>query len=265
MRKLKDKLGYLMEHDDAHKFFSILIIINAIILGLETVPGISTGYGHILDIIDKFINCTFIAEIALRLIGNGPKFFKNGWNVFDFIVIGGTVFTFDPTFSAFRTLRILRLTEIMSLSKSMRVIVNAMIAIVPGMLHMAAVIALIFYIFALVGHDIFSVSNPDLFGTLGASMMTLLLILLGDGIGDAIHATMQTYEFSYIFFILYAAVMSFTLLNLLFGIIVDAVQSAAENEVSTNTNTTDKNDKILAAISKIDKHIKNIESKIQPL
>lgn len=172
MRKLKDKLGYLMEHDDAHKFFSILIIINAIILGLETVP---------------------------------------------------------------------------------------------GMLHMAAVIALIFYIFALVGHDIFSVSNPDLFGTLGASMMTLLLILLGDGIGDAIHATMQTYEFSYIFFILYAAVMSFTLLNLLFGIIVDAVQSAAENEVSTNTNTTDKNDKILAAISKIDKHIKNIESKIQPL
>lgn len=262
MKTIKSRLAYLMEHEDVHRFFSILIIVNAIILGLETIPAIAKEYGHLLNLIDRFINYAFILEVVLRLIGNGFKFFKNGWNIFDFIVIGSTVFTFDPTFSAFRTLKILRLTEIMSLSKSMRVIVNAMVAIVPGMLHMAAVIALMFYIFSLVGHDIFSISNPELFGTLGQSMMTLLLILLGDGIGDAIHATMQTYEFSYLFFILYAAVMSFTLLNLLFGIIVDAVQSAAEKEVDINNDEANIPDDILQSIQKIDQRLEKIEHKL---
>ena len=227
----------------------------------------SVVFGHEYN---KVITCirpeyTFVVEIALRLIGNGFKFFKSGWNIFDFIVIGGTMFAFDPTFSAFRTLRILRLTEIMSLSKSMRIIVNAMAAIIPGMFHMFIIIGLIFYIFALVGHDMFALSNPDLFGSLGKSMLTLLLILLGDGISDTMQATMQTYEFSYLFFIVYIAMMSFTLLNLLFGIIVDAVQSAAEKEVDISDDDDDcgaQAQKLMESINLIGKRLDRIEERL---
>ena len=252
MKNILQRLEDFMEHNTSHIVFAVLIAINAIILGLETIPCIYQKYGELLLDIDEIINYIFIVEVSLRMIGCGLKFFKNGWNVFDFIIVGGSLLASNSTFSVFRIFRILRLAEVISISKHMRVIVNALIAVLPGAMHMACVIGVVFYIFSLIGHDIFSQSNPDIFGTLPQSMMTLLLILLGDGIGDSIHATMSAHAYSYIFFIAYAAIMSFTLLNLLFGIVIDAVQSAAQNENNDDKPSDDVSNTLKQVLSKLD-------------
>lgn len=264
------KLEYTMEHENAHRCFSVLIILNAIVLGIETIPSVQPKYGAMLFGIDQCINYIFVIEVLLRILGSGKNFFKNGWNVFDFIVIGGSMISFNPAFSAFRTLRILRLTEIMSLSKHMRIIVKALVSTVPGVLHMLGVMGIIFYIFSLVAHDIFAASNPDIFGSFSQSMLTLLLILLGDGVGDTIHATMASYQYSFLFFIFYTAVMSFTFLNLLFGIVIDAVQSATEEENNAgrddaSTNLESYHKETIETLQKLQKQVDELADTVKSL
>jgi len=251
MKDFIQKLEHVMEHDRAHSFFAFLIILNAVFLGLETIPEIKSQYGNTLIVLDKTINYIFVIEITLRMIGMGKRFFKSGWNIFDVLVIGGSLIAVNSSISALRAFRIMRLTEILSLSKNMRIIVNAFVKAIPGAMHMALIIGMIFYIFSLIAHDLFSQSNPDMFGTLDQAMMKLLLILLGDGIGDAISATTEVYEHAYLFFLAYVSVMSFTLLNLLFGIIIDAIQSATENEENSDNNNEIDNAKIMEEISKL--------------
>ena len=65
-------------------FITIVIIINAITLGLETSPKIKTEFGFILSLIDRIALTIFTIELISKIVVYKLRFFKDGWNIFDF-------------------------------------------------------------------------------------------------------------------------------------------------------------------------------------
>jgi voltage-gated sodium channel len=248
MKEKLRRLEYIMEHETAHKVSATLIIINAIVLGLKTSAGLMSSYSDALNFIDKSMCAVFTVEVLLRIFGSNTKFFKNGWNVFDFSIMATSLISFSSGITAVRVLRVFRIAEVLSISKYMRLIVSSLAAALPGIMHVAVMLMLLFYVSAIAAFDLFSKSNPDLFGSLGGSVYTLFIMMLGDGVGDTISAVAKSHPCAYIFFVIFLSVMTFTMLNLFFGLIVDAIQRAAENDRSDNLDDESAADKRLKSI-----------------
>ena len=213
------------------RFISIVIAINAVTLGLETWPEAMAGYGDMLYGIDRAALAIFVVEILLKLFGHGTRFFKSGWNVFDFIIVGIALMPASGAFSVLRALRILRALRLLSVVPQMRAVVEALLAAVPGMGAIIAVLGLVFYIAAVMATKLFAAQFPDWFGSVGASMYSLFQIMtLESWSMGIVRPVMETHPWAWAFFVPFILVTSFTVLNLFIGIIVDAMQSQHEAE-----------------------------------
>jgi voltage-gated sodium channel len=125
-----------------------LIIINAIILGLETVPSVMASYGEILLTIDKIILGVFVIEILLRIIAHRLRFFRDPWSIFDFAVVGIALVPSSGPFAVLRALRVLRVLRILTIVPSMRRVVGALLDSIPGLGSIALVLMLLYYVYS---------------------------------------------------------------------------------------------------------------------
>ena len=76
------------EDPRTERVIMFLIIINAVILGLETNKNVMASHGWLLEILDHVILAVFVIEILARMLVHRGAFFRDPWSVFDFIVIG---------------------------------------------------------------------------------------------------------------------------------------------------------------------------------
>jgi voltage-gated sodium channel len=186
-----------------------LIVINAIILGLETSKTIMASHGWLLEILDHIILAVFVVEIAARVIVHRVAFFRDPWSVFDFVVIGIALVPATETFSVLRSLRVLRVLRL--------------ITGVPTLL-----IGLIYYVFAIMATKLFGDDNPNLFGTLGDSLFTLFTVMTLEGwTNDVARPVMQNHPYAWVFFVVYIVITTFMVLNLFIGVVVNAMQEEA--------------------------------------
>ena len=130
------------------RFIVTLIIVNAVILGLETDAGIMATFGHILLALDTLILGLFVIEIALRIIAFGWRFFTQPWSLFDFFVVGIALLPATGPLTVLRALRILRVLRLISVVPSLRRVVGGLVAALPGMGSIIGLLLLTFYIFA---------------------------------------------------------------------------------------------------------------------
>ena len=173
----------------------------------------------------------FAVEILLKLIGHGWRFFRDGWNVFDFVIVGIALMPSSGALSVLRSLRILRALRLISMVPSMRKVVQALITAIPGMSSVMALILLIFFVCAVIATKLYGASFPDWFGTLGASMYTLFQIMtLESWSMGIVRPVMDVHPLAWIFFLTFILSTSFAVLNLFIGIIVDAMQSQHSQE-----------------------------------
>src|SRR5690606_35730877 len=121
-------------------------LVNAAVLGLETSPWVMSRWGELLVRVDAAILSVFVVEIALRLVAHGPRVFRDPWAVFDFVVVGIALLPAAGPFSVLRALRVLRVLRLLSFVPSMRRVVGALLAAIPGLGSVFAVILLIFYV-----------------------------------------------------------------------------------------------------------------------
>jgi voltage-gated sodium channel len=210
----------------------VLIIINAIVLGLETSPSIVGQLGGALRLIDNIIIAIFTVEITLRLFAFGRSFWRDGWNVFDFFIVAIALMPSTGGFSVLRSLRIIRALRLISTVKSMRRVMTGMLRAIPSMGAVVALLALIFYVCAVMATKLFGDQHPELFGTLGHSFYSLFQVMTLEGWADKfVDPVLMTHPFAWIFFLIFILVTSFAVLNLFIGIIVDAMQSEQEEEL----------------------------------
>lgn len=233
MNAHRQKIANFIEDKFIVRFIIILILINAVTLGLETDQSIMALYGYYLLAIDKIILCFFVAEIGLKLYAYRLSFFKSGWNIFDFLIIGIALMPTSGPLAVLRALRILRVLRLLSVVPQMRRVINAIGYSIPGMMSVISVLLLLFYVSAVLTTKLFG-THPDpqmqeWFGTIGASGYTLFQIMtLESWSMGIVRPTMEIFPLSWLFFVPFIIITSFAVLNLFIGIIVDAMSMAQE-------------------------------------
>ena len=221
-----DRLGQFVESRAAQRVIIALIILNAVTLGLETDPDFVRQFGTALNIFDTSILAIFAFEILSKLIYRRLAFFKNGWNIFDFIIVGISLVPSSGPMSVLRTLRIFRAMRLLSVVPSMRKVTQALLSAIPGILSVGSIILLIFYVSAVLSTNFFGTEFSAWFGTIGRSMFTLFQIMtLESWSMGIVRPVMEDFSWAWIFFVPFILVTSFAVLNLFIGIIVDAMQS----------------------------------------
>lgn len=206
---------------------TILILINAVTLGMETSHSVMDRYGHIIHLADHIILSVFVAEILLKIFACGGRFFKSGWNVFDFSIVAISLLPASGPFAVLRTLRVLRVMRLISTVPSLRRVVSALLAAIPGMASVMSILLVIFYVSAVMTTQIFGVVDDprmqDFYGDIGNSMFTLFQVMTLENWDEVAHVTMEFFPWAWAFFVLFIVVASFAVLNLFIGIIVDAM------------------------------------------
>ncbi len=226
MSMLQEKLGKFVEGRRFQTFVMVLIITNAVTLGLETMPGVMAVAGDWLHLFDKAVLAVFVFEILGKLIYRQGRFFLDGWNVFDFVIVGIALIPASGPLAVLRSLRVLRAFRLLSVVPSMRRVVQALLLAIPGIGSVGLLILLIFYVGSVISTKIFGAAFPEWFGTIGASMYTLFQVMTLESWSMGIaRPVLEQFPHAWIFFIPFILVTSFTVLNLFIGIIVDAMQS----------------------------------------
>jgi voltage-gated sodium channel len=237
---MRDRIGIFIESDKVQISITGLILINAIVLGLETSPSVVLSYGNLLSILDTVILAVFIIEIAIKMVYRGLGFFKNGWNVFDFLVVSIALIPASGPFAVVRALRILRVLRLLSMVPQMRTVVQAFIVAIPGMLSIVALILLIFYVSAVLATNLFGQDFPVWFGHIGRSMYSLFQIMtLESWSMGIVRPIMKLYPYAWVFFVPFILLTSFAVINLFIGVIVDSMQSQhrqVSNELITESS-----------------------------
>ncbi len=203
-----------------------LIVLNAITLGLETSPTVMAHVGPWLLALDKFILGVFVAEISAKLYAYRWRFFRDPWNVFDFLIVTIALIPASGPLAVMRALRILRALRLISMVPKLRFVVEALLHAVPGIASIAGLMALLFYVFAVMATGLFGADHPAWFGTIGKSMYTLFQIMtLESWSMGIVRPVMETHSYAWLFFIPFILLATFTILNLFIAIIVNTMQT----------------------------------------
>ena len=211
-------------------FITIVIIINAITLGLETSPEVKAEFGVILSLIDKVALTIFTIELITKILVYKLRFFKDGWNVFDFLIVAVSLIPASGPFSVLRAFRIFRTLRLLSIVPSMKRIIQAIFISIPGILSVGTIIILIFYISSVLTTTFFGERFYEWFGTIGNSMYTLFQIMtLESWSMGIVRPVMKEFPLAWLFFVPFILVTTFAILNLFIGIIVDAMQQISKD------------------------------------
>lgn len=200
-----------------------LIIVNAIVLGLETSPRITSDWGHILGPINTVTICVFVVEIVLRIYAHRGAFFKDGWSLFDFFVVVIALIPASGGSEVLRVLRVLRILRLLSTVKSMRRVVSALIATLPGMSSIGALLLMMLYIASVMATQLFGEVAPEAFGSLPQSTITMFQIMTGDNWTVVVPTVTDSMPWAWLFFIGYILLTTYIVLNLFIAVAVEAL------------------------------------------
>ena len=228
---LRERLRNFLELPWVQRGLLTLILLNAVTLGLETMPAVMRVAGTALHALDQAILLVFVLEIAFRLYVHRLAFFKDAWSVFDFIVVGIALVPASGPFSVLRALRVLRVLRVLTFVPSMKKIVGALMQSLNGMLSIAMVLGLVYYVAAVMATKLFGSAFPEWFGSLGASLYTLFQIMTLESWSMGIaRPVMAQFPYAWAFFVPFILIATFTMLNLFIAVIVNAVQSMHDEE-----------------------------------
>lgn len=264
LQGLRGRAAAFVERAGFARFITVLILINAVTLGLETYPAIMASWaGPVLLTFDKIVLAIFTLEVALKLYAYRLSFFKSGWNVFDFIIVAISLMPAAGPFAVLRALRILRVLRLLSVVPQMRRVISALFTAIPGMSSVVAVLFLVFYVSAVLCTKIFGAHEAPImqekFGTITASMYSLFQIMTLEGWSEAIvRPTMDYFPWSWMFFIPFIILTAFAVLNLFIGIIVDSMQRA--NTLPEGQDADDIKEKISANKTAIETEIASLRT-----
>jgi len=232
------RLQSVLESAWFQRLVIILIAINAVTLGMETNAWVMSHIGPALLLFDSLVLSFFVVELLAKLFVYRTRFHHDPWNVFDLIVVTIALLPATGGLSVLRSLRILRVLRLVSAVPSMRRVVAALLAAIPGIGSIMGLLSLVFYVFSVMATKLFGDSFPQWFGSITSSAYSLFQIMtLESWSMGIVRPVMEVYPYSWLFFIPFILITSFTVLNLFIGIVVDAMHRQHELEGNTKQDT----------------------------
>ncbi|WP_330294592.1 ion transporter [Streptomyces sp. NBC_00503] len=253
-----------------------VILFNAALLGIETYSGLSAEYSAVLTTTERFCVIAFSLEMLIRLGAHAdrPKaFFQDPWNVFDLLVVSSAFIPFlRENTTLLRLLRLARVLRTARFMPQLRVLLVAVGRSLPGTVSFLFVGALIIYVYAMIGWISFAGSDPAHYGSIGRAGLTLFLLMTLDGLGDAVHAGLAVSPFSILYYASYVLFASFVLVNVLIGVVLNALEEAREMEEESEkaalresrNGVVDPADELRLRIAAVRSALDDMEAQLDP-
>jgi voltage-gated sodium channel len=253
------RMARWVESAAVQRWVVAVILANAAILGLETDAAIMASAGHWLIVFDRLCLCVFLAELAVKLFCYRTHFWRSGWNVFDFLVVGIAIMPGAGAWAVLRSLRVLRVLRLLTVVPGLRKVVAAFIHSIPGLSGVMTVMAIFFYTAGVLATRLFGTTHDEWFGTLGRSLYSLFQIMtLESWSMGIVRPIMETQPWAWAFFVPFIMIATFTILNLFIGIIVSTMQELA---LTPETDHTDP--QVVAILERIDADLRSLRAKIE--
>lgn len=210
------------------RFIVSLIVFNGILIGVETSAEVMARHGDALHMANHVILAVFVIEAALKMAAVAPRlrlYFGNGWNLFDFTVV---VLSFIPASGEFamvaRLVRLLRVLRLVSTVPKLRLIVTTLVHSIPSMGHVVLLLGLIFYIYGVAGFHLFHNDDPERWGTLGTSLLTLFQVVTLEGWTDVMNHASEGHPFAWVYFLSFIVIGTFVVMNLFIAVIISNLE-----------------------------------------
>ena len=235
---LREKIKSFVDSNKVQNFIILLIVLNALFMGLETFPRWTDFIGEsAVSSLDMFFIVVFLVEVLLKIYAHGPAFFKSGWNLFDFFIVALSLVPGNGVFSCFRVVRVLRIFRTMRLFgriENLRVIVSAMLKALPNLGWLILILGIFFYIFAVLSTTLFGTLAPEKFGDIFTSFYSLFSLMTMEGWQETVEGIKSPY--SKVVFIPFMLISSYIFLNMVVGIIVAAMEEIVKEEKNSDDN-----------------------------
>jgi len=232
--ELKETLFELIANRYFELFMMGIIIFSAMLIGVDTFE-LDPIYEEVVFTLDTMISVIFFIEIVLRISSYDKPldFFKDGWNVFDFIIVTISLIPIDGNHSAVaRLLRIFRILRIITIIPELKGIINSLLRSSKSISYVFILMFIVFYIFAIVGTVLFEQSPSGLWNDVGTALLTLFRIMTFEGWTDVMYESMEIYPSSWIFYVLFIFLTTFTFLNMIIGIMLESLTEEHKVEKS---------------------------------
>ncbi len=225
----------VVNHSAFDKVIISLIILNGVILGLETSVELSRAFGYWFELTSDIILLVFVVEAIMKITAVAPRiklYFGSGWNVFDFSVVLLSLVPSTGEFAMIARLpRLLRVMRLISTIPSLRLIVETLVRSLPGMMHVIMLMGVIFYIYAVAGFHLFNQHDPQLWGTLGTSLLTLFRVVTLEDWTDVMYTAMEMHPLSWMFFVSFVVVGTFVVINLFIAVVLNNLEEAKQEKL----------------------------------
>lgn len=185
-------LGRLVHSRLFNNLTIVAVLVAGALVGVDSYldDGELSPLRHAVDLAQDVILWYFVAEAAIRIGAFGSKpwrYFLSAWNVFDFIIIAACFMSADNEFAAvLRLARILRTLRLVTTQPRLQVLVTALLKSIPSLVWVGMLLAMHFYVYAIMGTYLFGQNDPIRFGTLHETMLTLFQVLTLEGWNDVL-------------------------------------------------------------------------------
>ena len=229
-------LAHRVTHSNGFEYFIIgLILFNAVLLGVETISFVMERYSAWIDMGQQAILGVFIVEAVLKIFAVSPRadrYFRDGWNVFDFSII---VLAFVPATGSFaiiaRLARLMRLLRLVSAVPELRLIVATLVRSIPSMLHIVALMSLMVYIYAIIGYQLFHEHDPEHWRNLGISLLSLFRVVTLEDWTDIMYKAMELHPLTWMYFVSFVVFGTFVVINLFIAVVINNLDEAKQERL----------------------------------
>lgn len=228
---LQKKFNQLRSNKVFETFVIFIIIFSALVIGAKTYD-ISPEALWVIHLLDWFITFFFLTEIIVRFLGeeNKKDFFKHGWNIFDTLIVTISLIPVEDSELAIigRLIRIFRVLRMVSIIPELKMLLNSLLIALPQLGYIVALMFIIFYIYAAIGSTFFAAINPELWGDIAISMLTLFRVMTFEDWTDVMYETMKSYPMSWLYYLSFIFFTAFAFLNMVIGVVVNVLNEEHE-------------------------------------
>ena len=245
-----------------------LIVVNAVLIGLETSQEFMAKHERWLHLGNDVILGFFIVEAALKITAVAPRwklYFGDGWNLFDFSIILLSLIPATGEFALVaRLIRVLRVLRLVSAIPQLRLVIATLVRSIPSMGHVILLMSVIFYIYAVTGFHLFNEADPEHWGTLRAALLTLFQIVTLEGWVEIMDAVMDLHRLVWVYFVSFILIGTFVVLNLFIAVVINNLeQSKVEQLEELGKPVT--HDEVLEELERTRRALQDLQRKIARL
>jgi voltage-gated sodium channel len=252
-------------HDHRFQTFIMVVILgNAVLVGLETFPSLVADYHTLLEAANAAILAIFLFEISVRLISYWPRpldFFRDGWNVFDFVIVALSMLPAAGSFATVaRLARLLRVLRLISAFPELRLIVGTMLRSLGSMGSVLLLMGLVMYVYAIVGYHLFAAVDPTNWGSLGASLLTLFEILTLEGWVELQESSLAATPYAWVFYGSFILVAVFVVVNLFIAVVLNNLEEVRSQQRSEEA---ERESELLFRLGQVRADLEHLEAQLR--